>query len=324
MKIIDVVYGEEEINELVLVELIKSNEIQRLKGVSQFGLPSRYYHVKGFSRYEHSIGVLILLRRLGASLEEQIAGLLHDVSHSAFSHVVDWVIGDPTKEDYQDNMLKEFIEKSNLPNILKSHGFDSETISDNHSFSLLEQPAPNLCADRIDYTLREYVHLNSKEKILIILSELDVLDEKIVFNSEEPARLFSEIYTNCQNNHWGGYQARVRYYILSKVLKKAIREKIISIEDLWKTDEEVISILNKSGKQYVSEAFSLLENELNIEKADSEEGIEIPKKFRYINPAVVLNGKIVPLSDLNVSYKVFLEKQKEESKKQVIVKFTKK
>jgi HD superfamily phosphohydrolase len=34
---------------------------------------------------------MLLVRRLGASLEEQIAALLHDVSHTAFSHVIDSV-----------------------------------------------------------------------------------------------------------------------------------------------------------------------------------------------------------------------------------------
>ena len=76
MKINDAVYGEEEINESVLVDLIISKSVQRLKEISQFGMPDEYYYKKGFSRYEHSLGVMILLRRLNASLEEQIAGLL--------------------------------------------------------------------------------------------------------------------------------------------------------------------------------------------------------------------------------------------------------
>ena len=85
MKIEDRVYGEEEIREKVLVDLINCKSIQRLKGLAQFGLPDEYYHRNGFSRYEHSLGVLIFLRKFGTDLNEQIAGLLHDVSHTAFS-----------------------------------------------------------------------------------------------------------------------------------------------------------------------------------------------------------------------------------------------
>src|SRR3989344_8664366 len=94
----DSVYGDEEIKEEVLIELINSKPFQRLKGISQQGMPRELWFTHVNSRYEHSIGVLIILRRLNAGLEAQVAGLLHDVSHTAFSHVVDWVFGDPLKE----------------------------------------------------------------------------------------------------------------------------------------------------------------------------------------------------------------------------------
>ncbi len=119
MIISDSVYGKIKIESPVLLELIKSEPIQRLKGISQFGIPEEFYYLKNFSRYEHSIGVMILLKKLGADEKEQIAGLLHDVSHTAFSHVIDWVVGDGLTEDYQDKQHKKFIQSSSLTKILK-------------------------------------------------------------------------------------------------------------------------------------------------------------------------------------------------------------
>lgn len=84
MTVFDKIYGREDIKEPVLQELLKTEPVLRLKGISQFGMPNRYYPFKGFSRYEHSVGVMLLLGRLGASVEEQVAGLLHDVSHLRF------------------------------------------------------------------------------------------------------------------------------------------------------------------------------------------------------------------------------------------------
>lgn len=155
MKINDCVYGNENIEESVLVDLIKSKPVQRLKGLSQYGVPDEYYHKKSYSRYDHSIGVLILLRKLRADLEEQIAGLLHDVSHFSFSHVIDWVIGDPTEENCQDNNHLKFIKNSEVRNILDNYGYDYNKISNIQNFHLLEREIPSLCADRIDYCLRE-------------------------------------------------------------------------------------------------------------------------------------------------------------------------
>ena len=49
------------------------------------------------TRYEHSVGVMLLARRVGGGLREQVAALLHDVSHTAFSHVIDHVFHDQAR-----------------------------------------------------------------------------------------------------------------------------------------------------------------------------------------------------------------------------------
>ena len=156
MDIQDRIYGKFEINEKVLTELIESPAIQRLKGINQFGMPQRFYPYPGFSRYEHSIGVMLVLRKLKANIEEQVSGLIHDVSHTAFSHLVDWVIGDREKEDHQDKNLQKIVSLSTIPEILQKHNLDSEKVIEIKNYRLLERPTPYLCADRIDYALREF------------------------------------------------------------------------------------------------------------------------------------------------------------------------
>ena len=114
----DRVYGKIEIEEPVLIELINSKPVQRLRKIEQFGIPSEWHCFPGFKRFEHSVGVLILLIKLNAPLKEQIAGLLHDVSHTAFSHVVDWVFGaTTTNEDYQDLIHEKILIQSEIPKI---------------------------------------------------------------------------------------------------------------------------------------------------------------------------------------------------------------
>lgn len=77
-------------------------------------------------RYDHSVGVMLLIRMLGGTLEEQIAGLLHDVSHTAFSHVADYVF-ENRDEDYHEIIFRSVVESSEYLLFLKSIGSITET-----------------------------------------------------------------------------------------------------------------------------------------------------------------------------------------------------
>jgi len=315
MKINDCVYGEEEINERVLIDLINSNPIQRLKKISQWGMPSEYYHKNSFSRYEHSIGVLILLRKLNASLKEQIAGLLHDVSHTAFSHVVDWAIGDPTKEDYQDKIHLEIIESSDIPDILKKHDFNYKEVSDIENFSLLEKPTPGLCADRIDYTLRELEIEKGFDFVKNVFLDLIVKNNQIVFKNKKTAEIFGKEYLRLNKEHWAGNEARARYYILSNVLKKAMEKEILFLEDMkMSEDSEIINLLSDNGDIEILDGLNLLKKGFKIiEVSNESEGVILRKKFRYIDPEIFLDESIVCLSDISEEYCVILEREKQNS-----------
>lgn len=78
-------YGPIEVNEPVLLELIKCPAFQRLKHIHQYGVAYYTTHQEEYNRFDHSVGVFAILRKNGASLDQQISGLLHDVSHTVFS-----------------------------------------------------------------------------------------------------------------------------------------------------------------------------------------------------------------------------------------------
>lgn len=103
MIISDVLYGEFEVD-VVLEELILSKPMQRLKGIHQAGASYLMNEKWNVTRFDHSVGVMLLVKKLGGSVEEQIAGLLHDVSHTAFSHVIDYVF-DNEDESYHEEIL---------------------------------------------------------------------------------------------------------------------------------------------------------------------------------------------------------------------------
>jgi len=98
MKYKDRIYGEFKIAEPVILELIASKAMERLKEIDQAGYFEPYYPGTAHSRFEHSVGVYLLLKMFGAPIHEQIAGLIHDVSHSAFSHCVDYALDEGSEE----------------------------------------------------------------------------------------------------------------------------------------------------------------------------------------------------------------------------------
>src|SRR3989338_3104441 len=121
LKISDKIYGRFTVTEPVLIELIKSKPLRRLKGIDNRGAWAFHYSSPGsLSRYDHSLGVMLLLKKFCADPEEQIAGLLHDVSHTAFSHVADFVFNSNyLRHDYQDKKLAQAFELQGINKILK-------------------------------------------------------------------------------------------------------------------------------------------------------------------------------------------------------------
>lgn len=312
LEIKDRIYGQERIESAVILDLIESKSFQRLKGINQYGIPDEFYHKKNFSRYEHSVGVMLLLGHLRASEEERVAGLLHDTSHSAFSHVYDWVVGYAAKENLQDIEHKNFIRRSEIVGVLKKYGYSIERITDYRHFGLLEQESPNLCADRIDYALRELDQVTAKK----IIKGLVVFNNQIVIIDVETARLFAKEYLDLQNNHWGGYEAVARYHLFSSVLKRALEKDIVDRNDFWVNDNHVVKKLkNSKDKEILTTLDFLRQSQLPI----TNKTTVVKKKFRYVDPPVLINNDLIRLTDLDSDFNKLLEKARKENKKGVKV-----
>jgi HD superfamily phosphohydrolase len=91
-------------------------------------------------RLEHSAGVMLLVRWMGAGLDEQIAALLHDVSRTAFSHVIDYVFNNHEHQSYHERMKAPYLEPSDVPAGLAAYGFNWFNFLNEEGYPLLEQP----------------------------------------------------------------------------------------------------------------------------------------------------------------------------------------
>ncbi|MBD8520968.1 HD domain-containing protein [Lysinibacillus fusiformis] len=300
MLIKDALYGEFEIDG-VLEELIQSAPVQRLKGIHQAGAGYLVNRQWDITRYEHSLGVMLLIRRYGGSLEEQIAGLLHDVSHTAFSHVVDVVL-ENTEEDYHDTVLLDVIQPSAIPEILSKYGYDMEEILfDITRWSLLEQPAPELCADRVDYTLRDMFHYGeaSFEEIQRFLEDVFVYQGKLCVKTIDSAEWFVKTY----------YQEVIDFFMepiniyatnkLAHVLRLAVAKGILSMVDFQKDDEAVWEQIKASNDEEIQRLLQQLHEKVEVIEDVENFDFHSRQKVRLIDPSVYHHRQLYKASDLS-------------------------
>lgn len=316
MKIDDKVWGPSEITDPVLIELLKSQPIQRLKYISHYGPPKEFYSVPGFSRYDHSVGVMIILRKLGASLEEQVAGLVHDASHTVFSHIIDFVFSTSSQDNYQDDRHRQVIENSEIPQILEKHEIDLEPVITLDGFSLLESPTPTVCADRLDYSMREFAHWSAPDSIEPIKNGLTTNEGRIVFSNFESASLFGKQYMKLQREHWAGGEAVIRYHLFAKILKEAFDNQILNLADLDGTDEEAISKMRQSGNKNILDIMEKLRQESvrdEMVQPNTFGAIQRIKKFRYVDPQFYCGNtkNLVNLTEVDKEYCEMLKEVRE-------------
>ncbi|HFK1782360.1 HD domain-containing protein [Bacillus cereus] len=297
MIISDVLYGEFEVDQVV-EELISSKSMQRLKGIHQAGASYLMNEKWNVTRFDHSVGVMLLVKKLGGSVEEQIASLLHDVSHTAFSHVIDYVFHNED-ESYHEEIFSSVVKKSEIPAILAKYGYNYEDILlDDSKWTLLERSAPELCADRVDYTLRDmytYGYI-SLEEVHSFLEDVIEVKGKMVLQNIEIAEWFTETY----------YKEVIDFFMepmniygndmLAKTLKVALHKRIIHADDFLLEDEELISKLQQCNDPEVEALLSKVHRNVKVKEDRNDYDLHQKNKVRLIDPPLLREGKIVQSS----------------------------
>src|ERR1035437_4848360 len=136
----DRVWGKVNITDPLVLQIINAPEMQRLKDINQAGCPLPFVNNAHFARFEHCLGVYLLLSNYHAGKKECLAGLIHDVSHGVFSHALDYVsaIGSDKEQSHQDNVHPDYVRKSSINAILKKAGINVDFLLDDTNFPLKE------------------------------------------------------------------------------------------------------------------------------------------------------------------------------------------
>ncbi|MFB6242068.1 MAG: HD domain-containing protein [Candidatus Nanosalina sp.] len=309
MEFQDPVYGRQKVEEKVLQELVESEPVQRLKNVNQAGT-AHFMDKPAVTRFQHSLGVMFLLRSHGAPLEEQIAGLLHDVPHTAFSHVADFIFRNKEHE-YHERFMEQIVFDSRIPEILERHGFDVDYILDESNFLLLERDIPDLCADRIDYFLRDTT-VYGHEDLSHLRSGLAVVDDLFVLENEEVGERYALKYIESDERYWAHPKEVAIFEIFARALRRAMEIGLIEEEDLFGTDRELLEKVNGSEDPVVRENMEMLQNGLEIQVGGDDYDFIGETKPRYVDPQVLKNGELVRISELSERVAERIEEHEEE------------
>ncbi|MEK7283321.1 MAG: HD domain-containing protein [Acidobacteriota bacterium] len=161
--------------EKLVIDLINTREIQRLRRIRQLGALFLTFHGAEHTRFTHSLGVAFMAKRIfdsllaagqvqqkGRALERTrlvaiVAALLHDVGHGPFSHLYEKVFNDRRHEEWTRLIIRHA--RGEAGRLLRHAGMVDEILgvydrSYRPSF-VSDIVSSQLDADRLDYLLRD-------------------------------------------------------------------------------------------------------------------------------------------------------------------------
>ncbi|MBI5071760.1 HD domain-containing protein [Candidatus Falkowbacteria bacterium] len=330
----DRIYGEVEISEPVILELLASPSLQRLKGVDQYGYLPGYGSVPGggfpggqITRFEHSVGVFLLLRKYSAPLPEQIAGLLHDVSHTVFSHGTDYALRDvvdAAKQSHQDDVFGLFVKNSDIPKILEKYGLNVDQILDDKNFPLKEKKLPDLCADRIDYFLRDGMDIGviDNKTAENFLNQLQAENDIWFFDNLEIAKECVKVFCTLNNEYYASFSPARMFASVGGCVKYALEKGYLEKADLFTTDDEAVAkIKNHLDDEKLKLLFARMNNEIGAENNPADFDQRVLCKSRAIDPFFRDGEKLKRVSEVDTTWAAALPE--ELKPKEYFIKFEK-
>lgn len=283
--------------------LVDHPALQRLEDVHQNGGAFLTNPDMDTSRLAHSLGVAALCERLGASEAEVIAALVHDVGHTAFSHVVDHALEKETQTFHEDE-VDRIVARYDLDAWIDRAGFDPATVLDPDRFPILERPLPGLCADRLDYQLRDvYTYgLIDRETVDDIIAGVTIEDGRPVAADTDTARKLVDVSLLLQRQVFFDARHEAANLVLADLIGAALDRAVLTIGDLFGTDSEVLVALREDPE--LAATLDALGPDLSIHRGAARPNYSISRKRRTVDPIVAGTGQRITDLDPTVAREV--------------------
>lgn len=272
-----------------LLDFMKIEAMQRLKdigmncGVEYTDFPV-FKNCMPYSRYDHSVGVALIVWHFTGDIKQSVAGLLHDIATPVFAHTIDFLNNDHVLQQSTENETENMIRHSSkLNELLKKYHLSYEDVCNYHHYPIADNDMPQLSADRLEYSLGNMYNYGfvSIEEIKRYYDHIYVNDAKdeLVFDDLLMAADFTRhVFDN--SYVYVSDEDRWAMETLAQILKSAMKEGIIKKEDLYTTEKKIIAQLK--SHQYYKQLWQRYCQSHQIERC--QEGMYIEAKKRYIMP----------------------------------------
>ncbi len=327
--------GDVMVERQLLDTVINAPVMRRIQKIDQHGPPFYLNLVPAaFSRFDHCVGVWQLVKEAGGSLKEQVAALLHDASHGPFSHLMDHVRQMAEQDHaYQDTIHLWFLEQMGIEDLLKNlencGDWKLEDLNpDNPLYTRLEQPLPDLCADRIQYILHTGLMFSkiTQEEVDYVREHLKFADDKWFLTDRKAALLIADLSLYFTKNFWGSVWNFVLYTYFAEAIAEGIKLNLINENDLhFGIDRQILSILEQAHSPYIQRRLSwsnAIHDSYQIVQ-DGSYDILFKPKFRGVNPWVMTTEGLRRLTNLDTAYADAFETTKSYCTEGIKVKFLK-
>lgn len=286
--------------------------MQRLSGIGLLcgtDWTSLYKNRFFYSRLDHSVGVALIIWNFTKDKTQTIAGLLHDVSTTVFSHVSDFRKGDAlTQTSTEEPTTKMILSDSALCKLMESDGIEPKDVVDYHIYPIADNEIPSLSADRLEYMYPSGLALDGSwtfEEIAKTYNNLTILKneenkDELGFKTIEMADLYCKKF--CMIGHILQLnENKLCLQLLSQIMTKAVELNVLQEEDFMtlsesKIIEKIESFISKKTFSLEEQKFATMYNtfrkmtkvEHTNQKLPEDEYfcVSLKVKQRYINPLV--------------------------------------
>ena len=292
-----------------LREASQTDALRRLRGVGmncgcEYTDFPRFQNLRGYSRFDHSLGVACIVWQHTHDKAQAMSGLLHDISTPVFAHVVDFLKGDHLREEATEAGTEASIRASEeLLAVLEKHGLTVDSVKDYHIYPIADNDSPKLSADRLEYSLGNMLNYRFAEfctakKLYsdICVGENEFGEPELMFVHAECAAEFADRALSCAMVYVSD-EDRYGMQHLAELLRDALGAGVIGTDDLNGTEPEIIEKL--TAEPSIAERWrrfcAMHTMEVSHEASRSGDWRKIFAKKRCIDPYVRGRGRVSEL-----------------------------